>query len=96
MGCCNQKRTSLRLAGAAARSGGTAASAPAAGERAAASRGGRGRAVEVPLRYLGARAVRVRGAASGRVYVVRAQAAELLVDQRDVAGLLRTRQFVRG
>ncbi len=94
MGCCNQKRTSLRLAGAAARSVSTGASAPAAGESAAASRG-RGRGVEVPLRYLGARAVRVRGAASGRVYVVRAQAAELLVDQRDVAGLLRTRQFAR-
>jgi hypothetical protein len=50
----------------------------------------------VPLRYLGSGSVRVRGAASGRVYMAPAHApSPLLVDSRDVAALVRTGYFAR-
>ncbi len=89
MGCCNKRRVAMRsaaLAGSPARASGAAGSAGRAG--------GPG-AREVTLRYTHGQAIRVRGAASGRIYEIRAGAREVPVDGRDVASLLRTRYFAR-
>jgi len=50
---------------------------------------------EVTLRYLHGQPIRVRGAATGRLYPIPAHVREIDVDVRDVAGLLRTRYFAR-
>jgi len=52
------------------------------------------RAVDVPVRYVGASRVRVRGTATGRTYVWSGGDRTLAVDQRDIAVLLRSGHFV--
>jgi len=85
MGCCDKKRASMR--GAAV----TRPGKPLTGRLEP-----RGTAAEVRLRYLGNRAIRVRGSASGRTYVVPGRTAgPVLVDARDVAALVRTGYFSR-
>lgn len=83
MGCCDKKRAFMRQA---------AVTRPDKPLTRRLKPGGR--AAEVRLRYLGNRAVRVRGSASGRVYVVPGRmAGPVLVDSRDVAALVRTGYF---
>jgi hypothetical protein len=47
----------------------------------------------VRVRYLGVRAVRVRGAASGRTYTASSTDPLLRIDARDAAALIRTGLF---
>lgn len=49
----------------------------------------------VAIRYVGARAVRARGTATGRLYEFTRQGTIATVDTRDVAALLRTGLFVQ-
>ena len=84
MGCCGNKRAA---AGAALRrrDGDTAPrrAAPVSAARLA----------DVSVRYLGARPVRVRGAATGRAYHASPANPSLAIDARDVAALVRTGLF---
>jgi hypothetical protein len=86
MGCCGKKRASMRLAS-------NVRSARAITPRPLTAKA---RQPDVPLRYLGSRAIRVRGSASGRVYTAPANPTPaLFVDPRDVAALVRTGYFSR-
>ena len=91
MGCCNHRRSAMRMAAA-----GGPAQAPARNRTATVARPAAGRSAStgVRVRYLGTRAARVRDA-TGRVYLAAAVPSELLVDARFLAGLLRTRQFAQ-
>ena len=82
MGCCDNKRSAMRTA-PVGRS--VSVTAPTSG-RSVLRR-------KVSLRYLRREAIRVRGAASGRLYVVPAGSPELVVDSRDAAGLVKTGYF---
>jgi hypothetical protein len=79
MGCCGHKRA------AASASLRRTVSAPAVSQGQ--------RPTDVSLRYLGAKSVRVRGTASGRVYLASSANAAFSVDARDAAALVRTGLF---
>lgn len=85
MGCCDKKRAAMR---------GTTVSRPA--NPPARPLRPSAKPDEVRLRYLGHRGLRVRGAASGKVYALNGRTTgPLLVDARDVGALLRTGYFTR-
>ncbi len=79
MSCCGNKRA----AASAALRRATSQVAPVAAARAA----------DTHVRYLGARPVRVRGAASGRLYHTSSANSMLTIDARDAAALIRTGLF---
>jgi hypothetical protein len=81
MGCCDKKRSAMRIAPV------TRASAPRSV--------GQAPHREVALRYLRRETIRVRGVGTGRLYAVPADSRDLVVDVRDVPGLLRTGYFSR-
>ena len=86
MGCCGERRAATVAAlqtASNARSTGSIRQPP-------------GEATPLALRYMGARPVRARGTATGRLYAFERQGAVATVDSRDVAALLRTGLFVRG
>jgi hypothetical protein len=88
MSCCGHKRAAAsgalrRRDGNTARHLAASLTAPVAPARAA----------DVRVRYLGVRAVRVRGAASGRTYTASATDPLLGIDARDAAALIRTGLF---
>ena len=89
MSCCGNKR--------AAASGALRRRDPSARGRLAASSRAvpltPARAPDRPVRYVGVRAVRVRGAASGRTYTASATDQLLMIDARDAAALMRTGLF---
>ena len=86
MGCCGEKRTTWRLASASSSAPpAVTATAPPASPQVA-----RG---DVRVRYLERSTVRVRGAATGRVYTFSAAAPFQLVDRRDARLLLASRFF---
>lgn len=88
MGCCGSKRAAASAA--AGRPGGGAPPrtvAPGAGPAAA------GRPADVIVRYVGARPVRARGAASGRSYQTSPADPLVAIDARDAAALIRTGLF---
>jgi len=91
MGCCGQKRAAASVA--LRRRDRSAAPQRAAPRVASASALAAGRPADVPLRYLGVRAVRVRGSASGRVYHASSTRPSITIDARDVAALIRTGLF---
>jgi hypothetical protein len=83
MGCCGQGRAAL------ARSTATGA------EVSARPRGpGDGRS-GVNVRYFGGRPVRVRGTATGRIYVFGGAEQTQAIDAADASALIRTGLFVR-
>lgn len=95
MACCGQGRAALRASQAAsqprppitlraAAGAGTARAMPASPPRPV-----------VPVRYLGAAPIVVRGTVSGRAYRFAAGSSVQPIDSRDVAGLLRKGIFRR-
>lgn len=85
MGCCGDQRArATSRASAAVRAVGTPG-----------TRQTRPAARAVPVRYIGSRAVAVRGSVSGRTYTFRTPNDLHNVDARDVPGLLRTGYFRR-
>jgi hypothetical protein len=88
MSCCGGKRAAASGA-LSPRNGNTE-------RRLAASRAAplaAARAADVRVRYVGVRPVRVRGAASGRVYTASSADPSLTIDARDAAALIRTGLF---
>jgi hypothetical protein len=101
MSCCNHRRARLAVAAprlAPARTpppATTAAPAPAgppAAGRASTEQAG---TAEVPLRFTGARRVRVEGVASGRIYRAGPAAPGITARPEDVRSLLRSGLFAR-
>jgi hypothetical protein len=89
MGCCGQKRVAAS-AGLRRQDRSTAPSRTAPSRAAPV---GAARGADVLVRYLGARPVRVRGAASGRTYHSSSADPLLSIDARDAAALIRTGLF---
>lgn len=88
MSCCGNKRAAASAAlrrgnGSISPQRAISKSVPVASARAA----------DVPVRYLGARPVRVRGAGSGRTYLASSDNPLLRIDARDAAALIRTGLF---
>lgn len=93
MTCCGQGRTALRASQAASQPRPPVAFRVAAGAgHAAVAPPAR---PAVPVRYLGASPIVVRGAVSGRAYRFAIGSSVQPVDHRDVAGLLRKGIFRR-
>lgn len=85
MGCCGERRAAT-----------VAALQPASSPRSTGPiRQGPSESTALALRYVGARPVRARGTATGRLYRLERQGAVATVDTRDVAALVRTGLFVR-
>lgn len=98
MSCCGHKRALASAAAGARRRDASTASRRAA-STARTTIGpltAPGRAADVLVRYLGALPVRVRGAASGRIYHASPADVSLAVDARDAAALIRTGLFRKG
>jgi hypothetical protein len=86
MGCCGQRRAATV---AALQASSNARSTSPIRQRPS-------EATALALRYVGARPVRARGTATGRLYAFERQGAVSTVDTRDVAALVRTGLFVLG
>lgn len=92
MSCCGQGRMALRASQAIQ----TPKTPRAAGGGIARVAGDAALRPKVPIRYLGAAPIVVRGAVSGHAYSFAAGRSVLPVDTRDLAGLLKKGIFRRG